>query len=129
MGLNILIVDDSVTVRAVIGKTLKIAGLDIAEAFEAENGREALDIISENWVDLILADINMPIMGGVEMIERMQADDLLSTIPVIIVSTEGSKTRIEELKDKGVKAYLRKPFTPEGILDLVNDIVGANNVS
>lgn len=127
MGLNILIVDDSETVRAVIAKTLDIAGVDIGELFLAENGREALDLIGENWIDLILSDINMPVMSGIEMIEQMMEDEMMSTIPVIMVSTEGSKTRIEELKAKGVRAYIRKPFTPEGVLAMVNDIVGVTN--
>lgn len=124
MAFNILVVDDSATVRAVIKKTLTIAGVDVGELFMAENGREALDIIADNWVDLVLADINMPIMGGIEMLEKMSEDGLLKTIPVIVVSTEGSATRIEQLKSKGVKGYIRKPFTPEIIKKMVDDILG-----
>lgn len=124
MAFNILVVDDSATVRAVIKKTITIAGVDVGELFMAENGREALDIIADNWVDLVLADINMPIMGGIEMLEKMSEDGLLKTIPVIVVSTEGSATRIEQLKSKGVKGYIRKPFTPEIIKKMVDDILG-----
>ena len=124
MSLNILIVDDSDIVRAVIVKTLKIAGVDYSELYQATNGREALDILADKWIDLVLADINMPVMGGIEMLEKMSDDGLLQTIPVVIVSTEGSATRIEQLKQKGVCAYLRKPFTPEMIKGVVNDIIG-----
>lgn len=129
MALNILIVDDSKVIRSVIRKTLDMCGLDINELYEASNGKEALDILGENWIDLILADLNMPIMGGVEMIERMCDDGLLKTIPVIVVSTEGSETRIEELKSKGVRAFIRKPFTPEIIKSVISDITGVDNDS
>jgi len=124
MSLNILIVDDSITVRAVIKKTLKLAEIPHNELFEAENGQVALDILKDQWVDLVFADINMPIMTGIEMVERMSEDGMLETIPVIVVSTEGSKTRIEELKQKGISAYIRKPFTPETIKSVVNDVLG-----
>ncbi len=124
MVLNILIVDDSKTIRNVVRKTLAIANVPVGELYEAENGKEALSCLNDNWVDLIFADINMPVMGGIEMVEKMCDDGLLKTIPVVIVSTEGSKTRIDHLMSKGVKAYLRKPFTPEEIRAVVKDIVG-----
>lgn len=124
---NILIVDDSRTTRTVISKTLNLAGVPINKLYEAENGKIALDVLDENWIDLVLADINMPEMDGVEMIDRMSKDGLLKTIPVVIVSTEGSQTRIEEMRSKGVRAYIRKPFTPELIKNIVEDILGEKN--
>lgn len=124
---NILIVDDSRTTRSVISKTLNLAGLPINELYEAENGRVALEILGKKWIDLVLADINMPEMDGVEMVDRMSKDGLLRTIPVVVVSTEGSQTRIEEMRSKGVKAYIRKPFTPEIIKSIVEDILGEKN--
>jgi len=124
MALNILVVDDSVTVRAVVAKTLHISGIQPNQIHEASNGKEALEIMKEHWVDLIFSDINMPVMGGVEMIQQMQQDDMLRTIPVIVISTEGSATRIEQLKAQGVRAYIRKPFTPEQVRALVHDIIG-----
>ncbi len=125
MALNILIVDDSGTVRAVIKKTLGISGIPINELYEAGNGKEAIDVLADAWVDLILADLNMPIMGGVEMIEKLSEDGILKKIPIIVISTEGSQTRIEELKSKGVRAFIRKPFTPEIIKNVIEDITGA----
>jgi two-component system, chemotaxis family, chemotaxis protein CheY len=124
MSLNILVVDDSETVRSVIAKTLRMAGVPVSELFQAANGKEALDILKDHWIDLIFSDINMPVMGGVEMIQQMKQDDILKTIPVIVVSTEGSATRIEQLKAQGVRAYIRKPFTPELVRSVVNDILG-----
>lgn len=127
MSFNILIVDDSETIRAVIAKTLEMAGVPVGKLFQAANGKEALDILGEHWVDIVFADINMPVMSGVEMIEKMSDDGMLKTVPVVIVSTEGSMTRVEELKDKGVRAYVRKPFTPEGLKRVVDDILGVQH--
>ena len=124
MSFNILIVDDSRTIRSVIRKTLLIAGVPTGELYEASNGLEALQIMKDNWIDLCFADINMPVMNGIEMIEQMLADQMLEKLPVVIVSTEGSKTRIEELFRKGVRAYLRKPITPEIIRNVVKEVLG-----
>lgn len=128
MALNILVVDDSAIVRAVIKKTLGIAGVDVGQIFEAENGQQGLDVLKNQWVDLIFADINMPVMTGVEMIDQMNANNLLKTVPVVVVSTDGSATRVEELKAKGVREFVRKPFTPEIIKKVVSDIVGGEHV-
>ena len=123
MAYNILLVDDSATMRGIISKTLRIAGIPVGELWEAQNGQEALEILKNKWIDLVFADINMPVMNGMEMIERMEADGLLSTIPVIVVSTEGSSTRIAQLSSKGIRAYLRKPFTPEALKKVVCEVL------
>ena len=124
MAYNILIVDDSKIIRSVIKKTLTIAEVPVNGFYEAGNGQEGLQIMSDNWIDLVFADINMPVMTGIEMIEKMAADDQFTKIPVIVVSTEGSKTRIEELVQKGAKAYVRKPFTPEVLKSVVSEVMG-----
>ena len=123
-NLNILIVDDSPTIRAMLVKTLHIAGIDVGECIHAGNGQEALEKIADNWIDIIFLDINMPVMNGVELVEKMAKDGLMNTIPVIIISTEGSETRIESLRKSGITAYLRKPFRPEDIKKVVLDITG-----
>lgn len=115
MAYNILITDDSDTVRAVVAKTLRLSGLPLGDLREAENGNTALRLLREHWIDLVLADINMPEMNGLELVAQMKADDTLNDIPVIIVSTEGSKTRIDDLKRQGISAFVRKPFTPESL--------------
>lgn len=122
MSLNVLVVDDSDVIRTMILKTLRLADVPVAAAFEASNGREALGIIDANWIDLVLADINMPIMDGVEMLRRLRADKRHAELPVIVVTTEGSMERVAELEDAGVSAYVRKPFTPETIRNVVDNI-------
>jgi len=127
MSLNILIVDDSKVVRKIISKTLKLTGISINEIHDASNGKEALEVLNDEWIDIVFTDINMPVMGGVEMVERMNKDGLMQSVPVIVISTEGSETRIEQLTQKGVRAYLRKPVTPERLRDVVKDILGLEN--
>ena len=124
MSLNILIVDDSATVRAVIKKTLGLAEVPLDTLYQASNGDEALQVLRSNPVDLVFSDINMPGMNGIELIDHMQAEEDLRNIPVVVISTEGSKTRIEDLQNKGIRAYLRKPFTPEQLKEVVEDITG-----
>ena len=127
MSYNILIVDDSKTIRSVIKKTLYMADVPVGDLYEAENGKEALDVMNSNWIDLIFADINMPVMTGIEMIKKMSEDNTLDKTPVIIVSTEGSKTRIDELLELGVKAYLRKPINPEELRNIVKEVMVGYN--
>jgi two-component system chemotaxis response regulator CheY len=127
MSYNILIVDDSKTIRSVIKKTLDIAAVPVGDLYEAENGKEALEVMNSNWVDLIFADINMPVMTGIEMIKKMSEDNILDKTPVIIVSTEGSKTRIDDLLELGVRAYLRKPINPEELRNIVKEVMGDYN--
>lgn len=117
MSYNILVVDDSRTTRAVIARTLNLTEIPIGKLYEAEDGQEALDVLKNNWIDLVLTDINMPVKDGVEMIDKMSEDELLRDVPVIIISTEGGKTRIEVMRAKGVQAYLRKPFVPENTIN------------
>lgn len=129
MALNILVVDDSEIVRAVIIKSLDLARVPVKEIYQASNGRQALDVLAKQWVDLVFADINMPVMGGLEMIEKMSEDGLLNTIPVAIVSTEGSATRVGDLKAKGVRAYVRKPFKPEEIGQVVQQLTEVSHAN
>jgi two-component system chemotaxis response regulator CheY len=124
MSLNVLIVDDSATTRAIIAKSLALSGLPLGEVHHAGNGLEALQKLEQVWVDLIFADINMPVMNGVEMVERMNAKGILANVPVIVVSTDGSATRMAHLKAQGVRAFVRKPFAPETVRDVVQDLLG-----
>lgn len=124
MAYNVLIVDDSVTVRAVISKALKLAGVDINELYQAGHGEEALAILEEHWVDLVFCDISMPVMDGEELVTAMSENGMIESIPVVIVSSAGSEPRVARLKEKGVKDYIQKPFTPERIREVVDQVMG-----
>ncbi len=124
MALNIMIVDDSSLTRKAIKQIIDMLGLDVGQILEAENGTEALKILEETKVDLVLADLNMPEMGGIEMIYHMRGNEAIKDIPVVVVSTESSTTRIEGLLANGAKAYLHKPFTPEEFKEVITQTVG-----
>ena len=123
MALNILIVDDSSVMRAIIIKTLRLSQLPLGEVHEATNGQEALKVLESHWIDLALADINMPVMDGEEMVTRIRQNPATADLPVIIVSTEGSDTRKEALRQKGA-GFVHKPFTPETLRDAVLKTLG-----
>jgi two-component system chemotaxis response regulator CheY len=123
MALNILIVDDSSVMRAIIIKTLRLSKLPLGEVHEAPNGQEALKVLDGNWIDLALVDINMPVMDGEQMIDRLRQDPATADLPVIIVSTEGSESRKEALMQKGA-GFVHKPFTPEGLRDVILKTLG-----
>ena len=123
MAYNILVVDDSRTARLFIKKAIELSGIDFGALFEADNGKKALDVLKEHWVDVVLADINMPEMTGIEMVQQMNKDGLMQTIPVVIVSTERSITRINELKAAGVREYINKPCTPENVKQTVEKVL------
>ena len=124
MGYAILIVDDSSVTRAVLKKTIQMTGADATEFFEASDGQEALAILSEKKVDLILADLNMPKMNGLEMTDKILGNERTASIPIIVVSTEASAARIKLLREKGVKGYVHKPFTPESIRNVLEEVFG-----
>ncbi|HNY64848.1 MAG TPA: response regulator [Deltaproteobacteria bacterium] len=123
MKWNILIVDDSNVVKAVLMKALSESGAPIAKVFDASNGRDALEVLKASPIDIVFADINMPVMNGVELVENMSADPVLKGIPVVIISTDGSQERMEHLRSMGVRAYVRKPFTPEQIRTVVREVM------
>ena len=123
MAVNILIVDDSGVMRSMIAKTINLSGLALGEIHQAGNGQEGLDLLKQNWIDLVIADINMPVMNGEEMINHMMAEPDLRDIPIVVVSTEGSKTRVERLQEKRIR-FIHKPFTPEAIRDTIRDFLG-----
>ncbi len=124
MAWNVLVADDSATVRAVLVKTFQMVQAPFERVLQAANGREALELIEREPINLLFTDINMPEMDGVELIETMAARGLLERIAVAIVSTEGSATRIERLRELGVRAYLRKPFSPEHLGQVLGQMMG-----
>jgi two-component system, chemotaxis family, chemotaxis protein CheY len=123
MGLNVLVVDDSGVMRSMIIKTLRLSGIGLESVREAANGAEALETINQGGVDLALVDLNMPVMGGDELIERLRDQEATRDLPVVVVSTEGSFTRISLLRRKGA-GFVHKPFTPEILRQTVAEMVG-----
>lgn len=124
MTKNILIVDDSSTIRSIVKKTVDMIGLDVGEIYEAANGIEALARLADHEVAVLLVDINMPTMNGIQLVERMKQNKNLKHIPIIIASTEGSEKRIEQVKNLGIAGYIRKPFQPEQLRDVLIPILG-----
>lgn len=127
MSQDVLIVDDSATIRQMVRKTLKMAGLDVGNVYEAGNGIEALARLNEHPIAVMLVDINMPTMNGVQLLSRMQENQRLKGIPIVIVSTEGSQQRIEELESIGAFGYVRKPFHPEQLRDVLKPLLGVKD--
>ena len=116
---SILIVDDSAVTRAAIKRTIAMTGLEVGQLHEAGDGKAALEFLQSHPVDLVLADLNMPVMDGMEMIRRMRESDALRNIPVAVISAQPDESLIEQLKRDGVIGYLPKPFTPEAVRDLI----------
>ena len=125
MSYTVLIADDSAIVRTMVKKALTMAGLDLGQVHEAANGKEALAVLGSTWIDVVFADINMPEMTGAELVQRMKADPALAATPVVIVSSEQTQARIEEMKRCGAKAYVKKPFRPEQFRAVVDELLGA----
>lgn len=124
MGYKLLVVDDSTTVRAMLLKCLRMGDVPVESVHEAGNGKEALALLEEHRVDLIFTDINMPEMNGLEFIEHLSEDERHNAIPIVIVSTDTIEARRDSLEAKGVRGYLRKPFTPEGMVSVVQQVMG-----
>ena len=120
---NILVVDDSETMRAAIRKVVGMSGVPVGEFLEAGNGREALEILEDSWVDVILSDINMPEMSGIEFLRRVKGEEVFRNIPVIIITTEASQARMDEAEALGASGYVKKPFLPETIKMILTDVL------
>ena len=124
MSFNVLIVDDSGAMRSVVKKIITISGFKMDQCYEAANGREALDLLRESWVDIIMSDLNMPVMNGLELLDHLKKDELLKEIPVVVITTEGSEERKKLVADMGAKGFIKKPFVPEEVRKILYDVLG-----
>ncbi len=119
-----MIVDDSPAMRSVVRRVIEISGFELSACFEASSGQEALEILKHEWVDAILTDINMPEMDGEELLRRVRADELLHSIPVIVISTDATEKRIAQMLALGAQGYIAKPFLPEDLRGRLETTLG-----
>ncbi len=124
MAFNILLVDDSPAMRSFVRRVLALAPIEVGQCLEAGNGQEALAVLRKEWVDVILTDINMPVMDGEELARQLAADDVLRSVPLLVVSTDRTQARIERMMALGARGYLTKPFTPEMMGEQLEQVLG-----
>lgn len=123
MGKRVLVIDDSSTMRKIVSRALRQAGLDFDEILEAADGQEALNLLENENVDLILSDINMPNMDGIEFLRQKREIDAIKNIPVVMITTEGGADIIGEAKELGAAGNIKKPFTPDKINEVISGIM------
>ncbi len=119
MGIAALIVDDSSVMRKIVERALRQSGLNLASVFEASTGTEGLDVLRRERVDLILSDINMPMMDGLEFLRQLRSQDLATDVPVVMITTESSEEHVRQALMAGAQGYIRKPFTAEQVKERV----------
>ncbi len=124
MSCNVLIVDDSVILRTAIKKVVKLAGVSEDHIFEAGNGQEGLDVLETVWVDLVLLDLNMPVMDGEQFAQELRKRPELNDVTVVVVSTESNRARLDRMGELGVVDTLHKPFEPEDLRRLISTVLG-----
>lgn len=123
MTTRVLLVDDSPLLRRAMKRALSQVGIEDGDVREAGNGQEALRELSRELVDLILLDLNMPVMDGETFARIVRFDSKYDHIPIVIVSTESNKARLDRLRDMGINGYLHKPFEPEDLRGLLGDVL------
>ncbi len=124
MMFDILVVDDSKAVLFMFEKIITLSGAPVGNISTALNGREALDMLEANPVDLIMTDINMPVMNGLELIENVKKNPGLSHIPIIVITTEGRDKYVEKAYRLGAVNYIKKPCQPEQLKQLILETLG-----
>jgi two-component system chemotaxis response regulator CheY len=123
--LNVLLVDDSVVIRRMLRRVLGECNLGITEIHDASNGAEALEMLAKTPIHLILSDVNMPVMGGLEFLKNLQGHPEWSSIPVIMVTTEGGQERVGHAMTLGAKGYICKPFTTDEVKQKLAEVLQA----
>lgn len=120
--MKLLLVDDSATMRKIVIRSLAQAGFVPEVVLEASNGVEALKVLRSHQVDLVLSDINMPEMSGLELLVQMKADQALASLPVVMVTSEGSPTIIEQAMSSGAAGHIQKPFNADKIKEVIGPL-------
>lgn len=120
--LNILIVDDSAMMRALIRRVAGLSEVPIANVYEAANGREAIDLLEAHQVDCVFTDINMPVMTGPELLRAIEEREQWRHLTRVVISTDGTAARREQARDLNVRFYLVKPIRPEAVRDVLTRV-------
>jgi len=120
-----LIVDDSSVMRKIVERSLRQAGLESLVVFEAGSGTDGLELLKTQQVDLILSDINMPSMDGLEFLRQIRAQNLAPDVPVVMITTESSEEHVKQAILSGAQGYIRKPFTAEQVKERVLPLLNA----
>lgn len=123
MALDVLIVDDSAAIRKILQRVLVQADVSLGKVFEAGDGQEALGVLQKQPVGLILSDINMPNMDGLQFLAEVKANPVWKDLPVVMVTTEGSQNKVLEAVQRGAAGYVKKPFTAEQIKEKLAGLV------
>lgn len=121
--MNILIVDDSAAIRKILQRVLAQANVAFGQVLEAGDGAQALEIMQHNEVGLILSDINMPHVDGLQLLARLKAHEQWRKVPVVMITTEGSQSKVMEAVQLGAAGYVRKPFTPDQIKEKLAGLI------
>jgi two-component system chemotaxis response regulator CheY len=119
----VLIVDDSAAIRKILHRVLVQAEVPLGKVLEASDGVEALAKLKTDTVGLILSDINMPNMDGIELLTNLKADATFKLVPILMVTTEGSQAKVMQALELGAAGYVRKPFTAEQIKEKLAGII------
>jgi two-component system, chemotaxis family, chemotaxis protein CheY len=115
MAVDVLIVDDSAAIRKILQRMLGQAGVTVGKILEAGDGVEALERLKSQPVNLVLSDINMPNMDGIQLLSMLKANPDFKHVPVIMITTEGGEAKVMEAVQLGAAGYVRKPFTADQI--------------
>jgi two-component system, chemotaxis family, chemotaxis protein CheY len=118
---KILIVDDSATMRKILMRAIRQAGVECDAFFEAANGAEGLERLNaEASIDVVLSDVNMPVMNGIDFVKAVRAQAQKNTVPILMVTTEGGEAMLKTAMEAGASGYVTKPFTPETLKSALN---------
>jgi len=115
MDSDVLVVDDSAAIRKILTRVLRQTGMAIQTIHEAGDGQEAVELMAQHRIDLVLSDINMPKMDGLQLLSALKASPQWHNIPVVMITTEGGETKVAEAVRLGAAGYVRKPFTADQI--------------
>ena len=123
MDSDVLVVDDSAAIRKILTRVLRQTGMAIQTIHEAGDGQDALALMAQHRIDLVLSDINMPKMDGLQLLGALKASPQWHNIPVVMITTEGGETKVADAVRLGAAGYVRKPFTAEQIKEKLVGIV------